>query len=268
MNKKLSLLLAFALIGVSANAQIRVYDPNTGKDMSLESLVDNGILEIGGKNPNEPKTVKIEAAKSKYNEPSSATTLNAINTRKEIAESGDYSYETHPERYVDVYQTRAEKKKAAIAKLDSLLAQEAEHNKNIEDRKISNLGTVVVFVDVLKLERSDAKNLMGFKELNDVAVEFFMAPLKTPLAMQSVSFKMRGELDGVMFSSDKENKNARRLHVNSYPQVIYIDPDMNRSRYGMSSGGLAALKLRLGEVAAYKELKRQQEAEKNNSKNK
>lgn len=263
MNKKIIILSAFVFTAVSANAQIRVYDPNTGKDMSLESMVDTGLLEV--------QTSKSE----KYNKPSgniknssnSSSSLNSITSRQEKEKSGEYTPETHPDRYFAPMETRETKRKAAIAKFNEMVKEEAEHNKNIEDRKIHGLGTVVVFADMKTLERSDAKVLNAIKDLEGVTSAFYTPQARNMLAYYPMSMKMRGELD-VSFKFDSGGRNARRLHVDSWPQIIYIDPEKNMSRYAMTTGGLKALRLRLGEVEAYKLMKQQQEAEAQRSKNK
>lgn len=252
MNKKIIMLSAFVFTAVAANAQIRVYDPNTGKDMSLESMVDSGLLEVNTGSSSKSNYVNSKPARSD-------SSLNSISQRHEKEKSGEYSPETHPDRYFKPMETRESKRQAAIAKFNEMMKEEADHNKNIEDRKIHGLGTVVVFADMKKLERSDAKVLNALDNLDGVTSVFYTPQARNMLAYHPMAMKMRGELD-VSFKFDSGGRNARRLHVDTWPQVIYIDPEKNISRYAMTAGGLQALRLRLGEVQAYKLMKQQQEA--------
>lgn len=253
MNKKIIMLSAFVFTSVAANAQIRVYDPNTGKDMSLESMVDGGLLEVNSGSSSKSNYVNAKSADSDGS-------LNSISQRNDKEKSGEYSPETHPNRYFKPMETRESKRQAAIAKFNELMKQEADHNKNIEERKIYGLGTVVVFADMKKLERSDAKILNTLDNLEGVSSVFYTPETANMLAYYPVAMKMRGELE-VSFTFDSNGRNARRLHVDTWPQIIYIDPERNISRYAMTSGGLQALRLRLGEVQAYQLMKQQQEAE-------
>lgn len=233
--KKTIYLSLFALVAsLSAEAQIRVYNPNTGKDMKIETLVDHGVLSI-------PK--------------------NESHSLDSSGKSKDKQYDPNDEsRYVQVYQTRAEKREAAQKKLMSMMNEVPDSKKPVEKRSIENMGTIVGFIEMKSFDKSMVKVMNSIGEMSDVNSVFYMKQFKSMASLSSFAVKVG---DGLKerFKVDSNNKNARRMHVGSYPVLIYIAPDKSMARYSFSSGGLTALKIKIGEVKAILEMQEKEKRE-------
>jgi hypothetical protein len=140
------------------------------------------------------------------------------------------------------------------------IKQVPDENKPVEQQKLSKLGTVLFFTDLDSLDNSLTKVMNSVNELKEVRVVFYLKELKASSAYMLVSFKTNGKLKAEL-AVDSGNKVARRLHVDSYPQMIYLMPDKNQARYSGSNGGLAALKMRIGELKTLQELQAKEQAE-------
>jgi len=122
-----------------------------------------------------------------------------------------------------------------------------DSNKPIDQRKITGLGTLLVFTEMKGVDKSFSKFLNSVGEVDGIKKLFFLKQPKSGASFLSMAVQTEGELKQKL-KVDNNNKNARRMHVNSYPVMIYIAPDGSKSRYSASSGGLTALKIRLGEI--------------------
>lgn len=149
--------------------------------------------------------------------------------------------------------TEDQLKKMTKADFFKYINQPPDSHKPIEKQKLTGLGTVMYFTSLDSLGKKQAKVMTRVSKLEGVRLEFFIKELKSNTARVLIAAKTGGELD-VFLKTDSNNKVARRLHVDSYPQIIYIAPDGSRARYSGSSGGLTALKIKLGEIKALLEL--------------
>lgn len=154
--------------------------------------------------------------------------------------------------------TEEQFKNMSKADFKDYINQVPNDNKKIENQKLSGMGTVLYFTDIKSLEPKSSKIMNKVGELKDVRVEFFFKQPKTPSAVSLVGLKMGTDFK-YMIKMDSRNKIIRRLHVSSFPTIIYIDPDQNRSSYSGSAGGVAALKMRINELKTLKALKAQQQ---------
>lgn len=122
-----------------------------------------------------------------------------------------------------------------------------DSNKPIDQRSITGLGTLLVFTEMKGIDKSFSKFLNSVGDVDGIKKIFFLKQPKSGASFLSLAVQTEGELDQRL-KIDPKNKNARRMHVNSYPIMIYIAPDGSKARYSASSGGLTALKIRLGEI--------------------
>lgn len=140
------------------------------------------------------------------------------------------------------------------------IKQVPDENKPIEQQKLSKLGTVIFFTDLDSLDANLTNVMNSVNELSEVRTVFYLKELKAMSAYTLVALKTNGKLKTEL-AIDSGAKNARRLHVDSYPQMIYLMPDKTQARYSGSSGGLAALKMRIGELKTLQELQAKEQAE-------
>lgn len=129
------------------------------------------------------------------------------------------------------------------------IKQEPNENKNIEKQKITNLGTVIFFTDIKSLNPSISDLMNELGEVKDIRSEFYLKEPRTASAFSLAGLKMGKDFKHKL-KVDSNGKNVRRLHVNSFPAIIFVDKNKNISRYSGTSGGVMALKLRLGEARA------------------
>tara|TARA_Y100001960_G_scaffold66122_1_gene69600 strand:- start:1197 stop:1820 length:624 start_codon:yes stop_codon:yes gene_type:complete len=157
--------------------------------------------------------------------------------------------------------TKEDLKKMNKADFVKYINQIPDENKPIEKQKVRNLGTVIYFVDLDNVNRTTSDVMNSIEEIEGVRKVYYLKQPKAVSALILLATKTDGKLD-VDLKIDSGNKVARRLHVDDYPQMMYLMPDGTKSRYSGKKGGLMALKLRIGEVKALLELEEQAKRDK------
>lgn len=221
-------------IANSASAGIRVYDENTQKSSNVQ---------VPAMAPATQSSIKIYNAQT-----GKESDLNLLRSQGALEEEPFWEL------------TEEDKKNLDKRKFIEYIKQRPDSHRDLEKQNLKGLGLVVYFVDIKSLDNSIGKMINKVSSLEGVRTEFYLKQPRANSALMSAALKVDEETMEYL-TIDSGNKTARRLHVNSYPQIIYIDPDKNWSRYGGNSGGVSALKLRLGEIREILRYREEQKAE-------
>lgn len=199
MLKRIIIVLFIVLFSVQSNAQIRVYNPDTGKSMNADVLINSGALGVdSGK------------ATSKM--------------------------------------TESEKKSLILKDVDKKLGITKQIQEKKAKAKKINLGKVFVFTDVTKFDEDNVEAINKLAEsVTKVSKEYYIKPFSSPIALLASGFRAKEELN-IYLKDDRGENLARKMHVTKYPEIIYIEPKGQKSRYALSKGGVTALKMRIAEV--------------------
>lgn len=152
--------------------------------------------------------------------------------------------------------TKDDLKKMNRSDFVKYINQVPDETKPIEKQKVRNLGTVIYFVDLDNIGKEITKVMNEIDGIDNVRKVYYLKEPRAVSAMVLLASRSNGKLK-VEMKIDSGNKAARRLHVDTYPQMMYLMPDGSKARYSGKNGGLTALKLRIGEVKALQELEKQ-----------
>tara|TARA_Y100000590_G_scaffold111764_1_gene127454 strand:+ start:3377 stop:4048 length:672 start_codon:yes stop_codon:yes gene_type:complete len=167
----LTILLA-CLFALESYAQIRVYDPTTGEEKSLDYLKKVGAVD--DLKPLEEENYKIN--RSKYY---SEVAGREFRTKEELFE---------------------------------YMNQVPDRHKPIDQQKISGLGTVVVFGSIATLDEEKAENMNSIKAIPNIRTEFYLKRPNSMAALATLGVKTGAVFEGELkFDSGGDNARQLRV---------------------------------------------------------
>ena len=200
-----AVLITTTLLATTANAQIRVYDPQTGGDVEAPTQqgLQKDIITPQKEQPKAPaRRIQPQQAPKNVYERAMAP-QNAENLKnKTIREEQDPEFQ-EPEG-LDVFEVFQEQQ---------------------------SLGTAAFFIDKSYFTERQIAKIRQASQIKNLAVEVYVEELDTVEYMALISSVPEGA-EGVDFTVDSNNYRAKKYGV-EYHTILYLDPDGSTRRYDL-----------------------------------